>query len=74
MRFSKDKRPYKDHLDLFFWEGKNKGWDAPGFFMRVKGLFVMCETSPRKASSAKFVTWCVRQFETMAPVSEWLRS
>ena len=34
-RFSKDKSPYKTHLDLWFWEGKNRGWDAPGFFFRM---------------------------------------
>lgn len=34
-RFSKDKRPYKDHLDLFFWHGERKGWTHPGFFMRL---------------------------------------
>ena len=26
VRFSKDKSPYKTHLDLFFWEGEDKGW------------------------------------------------
>lgn len=34
-RFSKDKRPYKDHLDLWFWHGERKGWTHPGFFMRL---------------------------------------
>lgn len=34
-RFSKDKRPYKDHLDLFFWHGERKGWTHPGFFLRL---------------------------------------
>jgi len=34
IRFSKDKTPYKTHLDLWFWEGNRKGWDSPGFFMR----------------------------------------
>jgi uncharacterized protein (TIGR02453 family) len=34
-RFSKDKRPYKDHLDLFFWHGEKRGWEQPGFFMRL---------------------------------------
>ncbi len=34
-RFSKDKRPYKDHLDLFFWHGQQKGWTHPGFFIRL---------------------------------------
>jgi uncharacterized protein (TIGR02453 family) len=35
VRFSKDKRPYKDHLDLWFWGGKEKGWDSSGFFFRL---------------------------------------
>jgi uncharacterized protein (TIGR02453 family) len=35
IRFSKDKRPYKDHLDLWFWHGERRGWEAPGFFFRM---------------------------------------
>jgi uncharacterized protein (TIGR02453 family) len=35
-RFSADKRPYKDHLDLFFWKGDAKGWDRPGVFLRLQ--------------------------------------
>jgi uncharacterized protein (TIGR02453 family) len=35
VRFAKDKSPYKDHLDLWFWSGKKKGWDASGFFFRL---------------------------------------
>jgi uncharacterized protein (TIGR02453 family) len=35
IRFSKDKRPYKDHLDLWFWHGERKGWTHPGFFIRL---------------------------------------
>ena len=34
-RFSKNKQPYKDHLDLFFWHGEQKGWTHPGFFIRL---------------------------------------
>lgn len=34
-RFSKDKRPYKDHLDIWFWTGARRGWDASGFFFRL---------------------------------------
>jgi uncharacterized protein (TIGR02453 family) len=30
-RFSPDKRPYKDHLDLWFWEGDRKA-AASGFY------------------------------------------
>jgi uncharacterized protein (TIGR02453 family) len=32
IRFSKDKRPYKEHLNLWFWHGDDKGWDTPGFW------------------------------------------
>jgi uncharacterized protein (TIGR02453 family) len=35
VRFSKDKSPYKDHLDLWFWSGDDKGWDKSGFFFRL---------------------------------------
>jgi uncharacterized protein (TIGR02453 family) len=34
-RFAKDKTPYKDHLDLWFWSGKKKGWDSSGFYFRL---------------------------------------
>jgi uncharacterized protein (TIGR02453 family) len=33
-RFSTDKRPYKDHLDLWFWEGARKT-AVSGLFLRV---------------------------------------
>ena len=35
VRFSKDKRPYKTTLDLWFWEGEKRGWEAPGFYLRL---------------------------------------
>jgi uncharacterized protein (TIGR02453 family) len=35
VRFSKDKSPYKDHLDLWFWHGEKRGWDSPGFYLRL---------------------------------------
>lgn len=35
VRFSKDKRPYKSHLDIWFWHGEKKGWDRPGFYLRL---------------------------------------
>ena len=35
VRFSKDKSPYKTHLDAWFWTGKDKGWSAPGYFFRM---------------------------------------
>jgi uncharacterized protein (TIGR02453 family) len=33
-RFSPDKRPYKDHLDLWFWEGDRKT-AVSGLFLRI---------------------------------------
>lgn len=35
VRFSKDKRPYKDHFDMMFWHGERKAWEAPGFWIRL---------------------------------------
>ncbi|MGH6922683.1 MAG: DUF2461 domain-containing protein [Propylenella sp.] len=35
VRFSKDKTPYKNHLDLWFWHGDRRGWGSPGFFFRM---------------------------------------
>jgi uncharacterized protein (TIGR02453 family) len=35
VRFSKDKTPYKNHIDMWFWQGERKGWETPGYFMRL---------------------------------------
>lgn len=35
VRFSKDKTPYKNHIDLWLWHGDRRGWGAPGFFFRM---------------------------------------
>jgi len=34
-RFSKDKRPYKDHLDMMFWVGDGRSRERPGYFFRL---------------------------------------
>lgn len=34
-RFSKDKTPYKHHLDMMFWQGAGRSREAPCFFMRI---------------------------------------
>ena len=39
IRFSKDKTPYKDNLDFWFWEGPRKG-AVSGLFMRLTPEFV----------------------------------
>ena len=35
-RFSRDKTPYKTHLDLFFWEDTGRSRECPGFFFRLR--------------------------------------
>jgi uncharacterized protein (TIGR02453 family) len=35
-RFSKDKSPFRTYLDLWLWEGPNRGWDGSGFFFRLR--------------------------------------
>ena len=36
-RFDKGKDSYRDNLDLWFWHGERKGWDQPGFYLRITG-------------------------------------
>ena len=42
IRFSKDKRPYKDHLDLWFWHGEKRSWEQPGFWFSLTPKAVYC--------------------------------
>src|SRR3954449_1540080 len=35
-RFSSDKRPYKEHVDLWFWEGEGPSRERPGLFLRLR--------------------------------------
>ncbi len=35
IRFSKDKRLYKEHLGLWFWHGEKRRWDVPGFWFEL---------------------------------------
>jgi uncharacterized protein (DUF2461 family) len=35
LRFSKDRRPYKEHLDLMWWRGAGRSRERPGFFFRL---------------------------------------
>ena len=34
-RLDTGKPPYKEQFDLWFWHGDKKGWDQPGFFLRI---------------------------------------
>jgi uncharacterized protein (TIGR02453 family) len=35
VRFAKDKTPYRNHIDLWFWHGGHRGREMPGFFFRL---------------------------------------
>jgi uncharacterized protein (TIGR02453 family) len=35
-RFTSDKRPYKEHLDFWFWEGDGPSRAYPGLFLRLR--------------------------------------
>jgi uncharacterized protein (TIGR02453 family) len=36
IRFSRDKSPYKTHLDLWFWQGDGPSRERPGYFVRLQ--------------------------------------
>ena len=40
-RFSSDKRPYKEHLDMWFWEGDAPSRERPGYSVRLKTATVV---------------------------------
>lgn len=35
LRFVRDRKPYKEYLDIWFWRGDHKGRDAPSFGVRI---------------------------------------
>ena len=35
-RFSRNKAPYRTHIDLVFWEGERRGFDSPSFLFRLE--------------------------------------
>lgn len=43
-RFSKDKRLYKEQIDLWFWHGEKKGFELPGYFLRIEPDFTYVAT------------------------------
>ncbi len=35
IRFSKDKTPYRDHIDMWFWDGEARNRAVSGFYLRI---------------------------------------
>ncbi|NIP29413.1 MAG: TIGR02453 family protein [Candidatus Dadabacteria bacterium] len=40
-RFSRDKKPFKTHLGIYFWEGENKKLENPGFYFHFDSKRIM---------------------------------
>jgi uncharacterized protein (TIGR02453 family) len=40
-RFSSDKRPYKEHVDFWFWQGDAPSRERPGLFVRLRPATVV---------------------------------
>jgi uncharacterized protein (TIGR02453 family) len=56
IRFSSDKRPYKDHLDFWFWEGDRKA-AVSGLFLRVWPDGVIVGTGAHGFDKHQLVTY-----------------
>jgi uncharacterized protein (TIGR02453 family) len=57
IRFSKDKRPYKTTLDLWFWEGEARGWEAPGFYVRLTPTRFIAGAGLHQFNPAQLKAW-----------------
>ncbi len=40
-RFSPDKRPFKTHMGIYFWEGAGKRWECPGYYFHLEPPVLM---------------------------------
>ena len=70
VRFSNDKRPYKDHLDFSFWEGEKKGSSSALFFRVSPMAFTSAPVIiPASICSTLFVT----RLLTRRPAKNWRR-
>ncbi len=56
IRFSADKTPYKDHIDIWFWEGDRKT-AVSGFFFRLTAADMIVGTGAHRFDKARLVEW-----------------
>jgi uncharacterized protein (TIGR02453 family) len=57
VRFSKDKRPYKTHLDFWFWDGESRGWETPGYFLRLAPSSMMIGAGMHSFAAPQLVSY-----------------
>lgn len=53
IRFSKDKTPYKDHIDMWFWDGEDRKKAISGFYIRVAANEVIVGAGAHGFDSAR---------------------
>ncbi|GAF87834.1 unnamed protein product [marine sediment metagenome] len=56
IRFSADKTPYKDHIDIWFWEGPRKG-AVSGFFLRLTATDLIVGAGAHRFDREKLASW-----------------
>ena len=72
-RFSKDKKPYKDHIDHY--KRIPKPYDESAIasrFLLFNALYVHCEEPAGMATSPKLLATCVKHWKKLAPLHRWL--
>jgi uncharacterized protein (TIGR02453 family) len=57
IRFSKDKRLYKTHLDFWFWDGESRGWETPGYFLRLSPSSMMIGAEMHNFAAAQLASY-----------------
>ena len=70
IRFAKDKTPYKDHIDLWFWQGDRKQ-AVSGFFMRVTATRLILGAGNHGLDKAALATFraCLGEADTAKELS-----
>jgi len=56
-RFISDKRPYKEHVDIWFWEGDAPSRDRPGLSVRLRSATVVLSAGIHRFDPAALVAY-----------------
>lgn len=56
-RFATDKRPYKDHVDLWFWEGDAPSRERPGLSVRLRPATVVLSAGIHRLEPAALAAY-----------------
>ena len=56
-RFTTDKRPYKEHLDIWFWEGDAPSRERPGLSVRLRPATIVLSAGIHRFEPAALVAY-----------------